>query len=99
MPNTALWMFIVSNLLVFALGSALTALSYRAQKRLNQDSLKYTTVGFGLITVSIVMEALYAPGIGGGNWLATRHLLVLYTMESLLIAAGLGCIAYSLLRY
>ena len=45
------------------------------------------------------MEALYAPGIGGGNWLATRHLLVLYTMESLLIAAGLGCIAYSLLRY
>ncbi|MFC6752143.1 DUF7521 family protein [Halorubrum tibetense] len=99
MANTALWMFIVSNLLVFTLGSVLTVLSYRAQKRLDQDSLKYTTLGFGLITASIVAEALYAPGIGGGDWLVARHLLVLYTMESLFIAAGLGCIAYSLLSY
>jgi len=99
MPNTALWMFIVSNLLVFVLGSALTVLSYRAQRRLERENLRYTTLGFGLITASIVTEALYAPGIGGGDWLTTGHLLTLYTMESLLIAAGLACIAYSLLKY
>ncbi len=99
MTNTALWMFIVSNLLVFVLGSVLTVLSYRAQKRLGRDSLRYTTLGFALITASIVAEALYAPGIGGGDWLETRSLLILYTMESLFIAAGLACIAYSLLRY
>ena len=99
MVNTQLWMFITSNLLVFALGSALTVLSYKAQRRLNQPNLKFTTLGFALITISTVVEAIYAPGIAGGDWLTTGQLLTLYTIESLLIASGLGCIAYSLLQY
>ena len=99
MVNTQLWMFIASNLLVFALGSALTILSYKAQRRLNQPNLKFTTLGFALITISIVVEAIYAPGIAGGDWLTAGQLLTLYTIESLLVASGLACIAYSLLRY
>ncbi len=99
MVNTPLWMFIMSNLLVFVLGSSLTVLSYRAQKRLNRENLRFTTLGFALITISIVVEAVYAPGIAGGDWLTTSHLLMLYTTESLLVATGLACIAYSLLQY
>ena len=99
MVNTQLWMFITSNLLVFALGSALTVLSYKPQRRFDRPNLKYTTLGFALISISTVVEAIYAPGIAGGNWLTAGQLLTLYTIESLLIASGLGCIAYSLLKY
>lgn len=99
MVNAHLWMFIVSNLLVFALGSALTVLSFKAQQRFGRENLRFTTLGFALITTSIVVEALYAPGIAGGDWLTTSHLLTLYTIESLLVASGLACIAYSLLQY
>lgn len=99
MVNAPLWMFIASNLLVFSLGSALTILSYKAQKQLGRDNLRFTTLGFALITFSIVAEAIYAPGIASGNWLTASHLLMLYTIESLLVASGLACIAYSLLKY
>lgn len=99
MVNVQLWMFITSNLLVFALGSALTFLSFKAQRRLDRENLKFTTLGFALITTSIVVEAVYAPGIAGGDWLSSGQLLMLYTIESLFVAAGLGCIAYSLLQY
>jgi len=51
--------FVTSNLLVFALGSALTVLSYRAQGRLSEPNLRLTTLGFGLITISTVVEAIY----------------------------------------
>ena len=99
MVDTQLWMFITSNLLVFALGSALTVLSYKAQRRFDRPNLKYTTLGFALITVSTAVEAVYTPGIAGGSWLTDGRLLALYTLESMLIASGLACIAYSLLKY
>lgn len=99
MVNTQLWMFISSNLLVFALGASLTWLSYKAQRRLDEPNLRFTTLGFALITVSTVVEAFYTPGVAGGNWLDAAPILLLYTIEYLLIAGGLGCIAYSLLRY
>lgn len=99
MLGASLWMFVLSNLLVFVLGSTLTVLSYRARRRLGRENLRFATLGFGLITTSVLVEAVYAPGIVGGDWLTAAHLLTLYTIESLLLAAGLGCIAYSLLQY
>lgn len=99
MINVEVWMFIASNLLVFAVGGTLTALSYRAQRRLDHTSLRYTTLGFALITVSTVVEAFYAPGIIDTGPLAEGRLLLLYTIESGLIGLGLACIAYSVLRY
>lgn len=99
MVNTPIWMFIISNLLGFALGSALTVLSYKAQRQLNQPNLKFTTLGFALITTSKLVEAIYAPGIVVGDWLTSGQLLTLYTIESLLIASGLASIAYCLLQY
>lgn len=99
MVNASLWMFIMSNVLVFALGGALTVLSYKARRRLDQDNLRFTTYGFALISTAALVEAVYAPGIVDGGWLTSGQLLTLYTVESLLVAAGLACIAYSLLQY
>lgn len=92
-------LFLASNLLVFLIGGTLTVLSYKAQRRLDQRNLRYTTLGFALITISTLVEAVYAPGIGGGDWLTTSQLLTLYTAESLLLGLGLASIAYSVLRY
>lgn len=92
-------LFLASNLLVFLIGGTLTALSYQAQRRLDRRNLRYTTLGFALIAISTLVEAIYAPGIGGGDWLTTGQLLTLYTAESLLVGLGLASIAYSVLRY
>jgi len=94
-----LWMFVASNLLVFLIGGALTVLSYQAHRRLDQDNLRYTTLGFALITVSTAVEAVYAPGMLGTGALPESRLLILYTLESMLIGLGLASIAYSVLRY
>ncbi|MFC6904109.1 DUF7521 family protein [Halalkalicoccus tibetensis] len=92
-------LFLASNLLVLLVGGTLTMLSYKAQRRLGQRNLRYTTLGFALITISSLVEAVYAPGIGGGHWLTTGQLLMLYTIESLLVGLGLASIAYSVLRH
>lgn len=98
--NTGLWLFLLSNIFVFAVGGALTVISYKAQRRLNKANLRYTTLGFGLITASTVVEATYtAEFTAFGNWPPGSLLLVFYTVESLLIGAGLASIAYSLLQY
>lgn len=92
-------MLFVSNLLVFSIGSALTVLSFRAHRRFDGDNFRYTTVGFGLITASTIVEASYAPGIANTGVLTSDQLLVFYTVESVLIGLGLASIAYSVLRY
>jgi len=92
-------MFIMSNVLVFALGGVLAVLSHKARRRLRQENLRFTTYGFALIAAAALVEAVYAPGIVDGGWLTSAQLLTLYTVESLLVAAGLACIAYSLLQY
>ena len=99
MIDVEVWMFIASNLLVFVVGGTLTVLSYKAQQRFEQKSLRYTTLGFALITVSTVVEAFYAPGMIDTGPLTESQLLVLYTIESGLIGLGLACIAYSVLQY
>lgn len=99
MTSIETWMFIASNILVFTVGGSLTVLSYRAQRRINNPSLRYTTIGFALVTLSTVVEARYTPGLVNVNGLSNSTLLLLYTIESLLVATGLGSIAYAILRY
>ena len=84
---------------MFVLGGALAVLSYKARRRLDQENLRFTTYGFALIITAALVGAVYAPGIVDGGWLTNGQLLTQYTVESLLVAAGLGCIAYSLLQY
>lgn len=52
MIDVEVWMFVASNLLVFVVGMTLTILSYTAQQRFEHKSLRYTTLGFALITAT-----------------------------------------------
>lgn len=90
-----IWMLVLSNIFVFIIGGALTYLGFQAQRRVGKPNLKYTTLGFGLVTLSTVAEVIYAPALIGIYEITSSTLLVLYTIESLLIGLGLGSIYYS----
>ena len=91
-------MLVISNLFVFAVGGALTYLSFQARRRVEKSNLNYTILGFGLVTLSTIAEVIYAPAIIGVYEISGSTLLILYTIESLLIGLGLGSIYYSV-RY
>ena len=95
MVDPTLWMLVISNLFVFAVGGALTYLSLQARRRVEKSNLNYTILGFGLVTLSTVAEVIYAPAIIGVYEISGSTLLILYTIESLLIGLGLGSIYYS----
>ena len=90
-----IWMLVLSNTFVFAIGGALTYLSLQARRRVGKSNLNYTTLGFGLVTLSTIAEVIYAPAIIGIYEITESTLLILYTIESLLIGLGLGSIYYS----
>ncbi len=94
-----LWTFVASNVLVLALGGALTVLSYRAYRRLDRPPLRTAALGFGVITLGTLVEAVYELGIRGSYELTGRELLTLHTVEGAFIAAGLAALFYSLARY
>ena len=98
MVDPTLWMLVISNLFVFAVGGALTYLSFQARRRVEKSNLNYTVLGFGLVTLSTIAEVIYAPAIIGVYEISGSTLLILYTIESLLIGLGLGSIYYSV-RY
>ena len=98
MVDPTLWMLVVSNLFVFAVGGALTYLSFQARRRVEKSNLNYTILGFGLVTLSTIAEVIYAPAIIGVYEISGSTLLILYTIESLLIGLGLGSIYYAV-RY
>jgi hypothetical protein len=91
----SIWMLVLSNIFVFIIGGALSYLGFQAQRRVGKSNLKYTTLGFGLVTLSTVAEVIYAPALIGIYEITSSTLLVLYTIESLLIGLGLGSIYYS----
>lgn len=91
-------MLVASNVFVFVIGGALTYLSFQARRRVGKSSLNYTTLGFGLVTLSTIAEVIYAPAIIGVYQITGPTLLLLYTVESLLIGLGLGSVYYSV-RY
>lgn len=95
-----LWMFIASNIVVLGLGGALTVLSYGAYRRNNRKrSFRDATLGFGLITLGSVVEAVYELGIRGSYELGGRELLALHTVEGVFIALGLAAVFYSVHQY
>lgn len=95
-----LWIFIASNVGVLLLGGVLTALSFLAYRRSEGErSFGMATAGFGLVTGGSMVEAVYELGIRGSYELGGRELLALHTVESVLIAVGLGALFLSLRRY
>lgn len=91
-----LWAFLLSNVVVFVFGGAITALSLLAYRRSGTPSFRSATVGFGLITVGALVEAAYQLGLRGSYELPARELLMLQTAEGVLIAGGLAALFYSL---
>lgn len=94
-----LWLFVASNVVLFAFGGTITVLSYGAYRR-NADrrTLRDAAVGFGLITAGALVEVVWELGVRGTYELGGRELLALHTVESVLIAGGLAVIFYSLWR-
>lgn len=95
-----LWTFAIANLLTFGLGVVLTGLSYHAY-RVNSynPSFRRATIGFGLLTLGMVVEPAYQLGIRGDYRLGGRELLALQTIEGVLLGVGLGMLFYSIYRH
>lgn len=93
------WLFVLSNLLVLITGGALTALSYRAYRRMDHEPLRGAVVGFGLITLGALVEAVYELGIRGSYELSGRELLALHTVEGVIITLGLVTVFYAVTKY
>lgn len=92
------WLFLLSNVVTFGLGAVLTLIAYRAYEREGLPSLLIVTVGFAILTLGTVTEALYEFGVKGGVMAFGRELYLLRTAETVLIAVGLLLLLYSL-RY
>lgn len=93
------WAFILANSLLFVAGGTLTALSYRAYRRMQQYTLGLASAGFALITLGGLLELVYQLGIRRDYHLGGRESLALQTAESLVITAGLVVIFYGVSRY
>ncbi|MFB6129873.1 MAG: hypothetical protein ABEJ28_03520 [Salinigranum sp.] len=90
------WLFVLTTLFVFGLGSALTYLSYAAYRRTGRGSLVYAIVGFAAITVGALVEAGYEVLIRRSHDLGANELVSLHVVESVVIGVGLALLFYSL---
>ncbi|WP_408958170.1 hypothetical protein [Natrinema sp. 74] len=90
------WLFLLSNVVTFGLGVVLTVIAYKAYKREGLPSLLVVTVGFAILTLGTVTEALYEFGVNGGITAFGRELYLLRTAEAIFIAVGLLLFIYSL---
>lgn len=97
------WVFIAANLLVLGVGAGMASLSVRAYRRTGKPSLRYASVGFALITVGAVSDAVYDLGIRATRFtrlydISGRELLLLYAAQAVLLGLGLAALFYSLRR-
>jgi len=95
----AFWLFVVANLGVLALGSLLAALSLAAHRRSGRPELRLAGVGFALVAVGSVLDAVYELGVRGSFWLTGRELVLLHTVQTLVVGAGLAVVFLALRRY
>lgn len=92
-----LWTFVLANLFVFGFGATLTGLSYWAYRsNASNPSFRYSTIGFGILTLGGIVEPIYQLGLRGDYMISGRELLALQTMEGVFVAAGLGLLFYSI---
>lgn len=90
--------FIFVNILTLVFGGILSILSYRAYSRRKIRSFKIATIGFVVITIGSIIEAIYEIGIRRSFELTGKELIILHSLESLLLAIGLGLLFYSITR-
>lgn len=81
----------VVRVLLLLLGVATTAISYRAYRRQRTRYLRDATVGFGLITLGVLLEGFLFQLTG-------LTLTQVHIVESLALAVGLAVLLRSFLR-
>lgn len=79
------------RVLLLVLGVATTAISYRAFRRERTRYLRDATLGFGLITLGVLIEGFLYQ-------LTDLTLTQVHIAESVALAAGLGVLLLSFLR-
>jgi hypothetical protein len=94
-----LWVFVLANAFVLLVGTQLAVLSYRAYRRNGNSALRYAAGGFVMITVGTVGDLVYELGIRGTYELGGRELLLLHTVQSALVGAGLAVLFLAVTRY
>lgn len=93
------WAYLLSNALVLVLGSVLVGVSGTAYRRTGRRSFATAAVGFALITLGSLIEAVYELGIHRSFAIDERTLLALHAFEGLVIAVGLAALFYSVWEY
>lgn len=89
MTELALSLMLVSRLLVFALGAAITVLAVGAYRRRPSDYLRNAAVGFAIVTLGVFVEGALYHVVG-------VDLVTVHIVESLLVSAGFAVIIASL---
>lgn len=80
----------VVRVLLLLLGVATTAISYRAYRRQRTRYLRDATIGFGLITLGVLLEGFLFQ-------LTSLTLTQVHIVESLALAVGLAVLLRSFL--
>jgi len=94
--DALLWAFVLANVFVLLVGSALVYLSYAAYRRTDANSFAYAGLGFGTVTAGSLVELVYDLLVHPGVDLGSGELVSLRTVESALIGLGLIVLFYSL---
>jgi len=93
-------MVVIANVLVFALGLLLTALSFRAYRSDAQNTgFLETTLAFLLITLGSVLAPVYEFGIVHDYNLTPDELLRVQLFEGIAITLGLAVLLYSIWKH
>ncbi|OAQ51429.1 hypothetical protein HTG_17205 [Natrinema mahii] len=85
---TAIALAVVKTL-VLVVGGVITFFAYKAYRRTRQPALAYLALGFGLVTLGLVLAGMLYEVLG-------LPLMTGILLESLLVLAGFFVIAYSL---
>ncbi|WP_449271540.1 DUF7521 family protein [Haloferax sulfurifontis] len=94
------WTFAIANLVTFVLGSLLTLLSYYAYRQnRHRPSFRNATLGFGLLTLGMLVEPVYQLWLKGDYNLTGRELLALQTIEGVFLGLGFLMLFYSIYRH
>lgn len=95
-----LWAFVLSNVGLFIVSSLLTSLSYLAYRQSDgHRSYAIAATGFGFVVLGGLVEPVYQLGVGVDYTLTGAQLMRLQTVETVLIAAGLGLLFYAIVRH
>ncbi|MFH5797267.1 hypothetical protein [Haladaptatus sp. CMAA 1911] len=95
-----LWVFIMSNALLFVSGSILLVLSLLAYyQNTSSRSYRLSTIGFGFIVLGGIVSPVYRLLIRSDYHLNAHQRLLLQSAESILLAVGLGLLFYAITRH